>query len=156
VRVERLEEVVIGALPHRLDGRVRPLGHGHEDDRDAPVDPADLPVDVQAGLVGQAQVEENNPRRQGTDPLQPFGGGASHFDPVPGAGEHLAHPLRDQCRVIIDEHQVGHDVLALGVPGHGPKCLAGPFGIPFAVGVVGSTRSRGMGFASGVTGEASP
>ena len=126
VRVERLEEVVVGTLPHRLDGCVCGLRHGHEDDRDARVDPADLLVDVQAGLVGQAQIEENNVRRHGTDPLEPFGAGASHFDPVSGPGEHLAHQLRDQCRVIIDEQQVGHDALALGVPGRGPKSLAGP------------------------------
>ena len=38
VQVERLEQVVVGALLHRLDGRVRRLGHGDEDDRDAGVD----------------------------------------------------------------------------------------------------------------------
>ena len=38
VQVERLEQVVVGALLHRLDGRVRRLGHGDEDDRDARVD----------------------------------------------------------------------------------------------------------------------
>ena len=65
VQVERLEQVVVGALLHRLDGRVRRLGHGDEDDRDARVDPADLLVDLQPGLVGQAQVEQNDIRRLG-------------------------------------------------------------------------------------------
>ena len=84
VQVERLEQVVVGALLHRLDGRVRRLGHGDEDDRDARVDLADLLVDLQAGLVGQAQVEENDIGRLGTDALEPFGAGAGHLDPVNG------------------------------------------------------------------------
>ena len=84
VQVERLEQVVVGALLHRLDGRVRRLGQGDEDDRDARVDLADLLVDLQAGLVGQAQVEENDIGRLGTDPLEPFGAGAGHLDPVIG------------------------------------------------------------------------
>jgi hypothetical protein len=48
-------------------------------------------VNVQAGLVEQAQIEENNVRQHGPDPLKPLGAGASHFDPVSGAGEHLEH-----------------------------------------------------------------
>jgi len=65
-------------------------------------------IDVQAGLVEQAQIEENIVRQNGTNPLKPLGAGASHCDPVSGAGEHLAHKLRDLCRVIIDGQQVGH------------------------------------------------
>ena len=38
VQVERLEQVVVGPLLHRLDGRVGRLGHGDEDDRDARID----------------------------------------------------------------------------------------------------------------------
>ncbi len=108
VRVERLEQVVVGALLHRLDGRVRPLGHGDEDDRDARVDAADLLVDLQAGLVGQAQVEENDVRRPGADPLESFGSGAGHLDPVSRRGERLAYLPRNQGRVIVNEQQVGH------------------------------------------------
>ena len=108
VQVERLEQVVVGALLHRLDGRIRRLGQGDEDDRDPRIDLADLLVDLQAGLVGQAQVEQNDIRRPGTDALEPFGAGAGHLDPVTGSGERLAHLLRDQDRVIIDEQQVGH------------------------------------------------
>ena len=117
VRVERLEQVVVGALLHRLDGRVRGLGHGDEDDRDARVDAADLLVDLQAGLVGQAQVEENDVRRPGADPLEAFGAGGGHLDPVSRRGERLAHLLRDQGRVIVDEQQVGHGRLHPGRSG---------------------------------------
>jgi hypothetical protein len=133
VRVERLEEVVVGALPHRLDGRVRGLRHGHEDDRDARVKRADLLVDVQARLVGEAQVQENNFGRIAADTLQPFRSAAGHYDGVHRGGEGHAHLLGDQARVVIDEQQVGHDVLAFGVSGHGPKCLARQFGILFAL-----------------------
>ena len=109
LQVERLEQVVVGALLHRLDGRVRRLGHGDEDDRDARVDAADLLVNLQARLVGQAQVEENDVRMPGTDPLEPFSSGARHLDPVSGSGERLAHLPRYQGRVVVDQQQVGHD-----------------------------------------------
>ena len=108
VQVERLEQVVVGALLHRLDGRVRRLGQGDEDDRDSRIDLADLLVDLQAGLVGQAQVEQNDIGRSGADALDPFGAGAGHLDAVSGSGEGLAHLLGDQDRVIVDEQQVGH------------------------------------------------
>src|SRR5207245_554994 len=83
-----------------LDGRVRRLGQGDEDDRDPRVDRPDLLVDLQAGLVGQAQVEENDVRGPSADALEPFGAGAGHLDPVTGGGERLAQLLRDHGRVV--------------------------------------------------------
>jgi hypothetical protein len=77
----------------------------------------DLLVDLQAGLVGQVKVEENNVRRPGTDPLESFGTGAYHLDPVSRRGERLAHLPREQGWVIVDEQQVGHGRLALGWAG---------------------------------------
>ena len=62
LQVDRLEQVVEGPVPHRLDGRVGRPDHGDKHDRDAGVDLAELRQDLQAGLVGQAQVEENNVR----------------------------------------------------------------------------------------------
>ena len=108
------------------------------------IDPADLLVHVQAGLVGQVQIEENDVRRRGTDPLEPFGAGAGHVDPVSGPGEHLAHELWNQCRVIIDEQQVGHDAFALVSLRRARVPLPARSGIRFAIGVVGRTRSRGI------------
>ena len=49
--------------------------------------------------------------------LEPFGAGAGHLDPVAGGGERLAHLLRDQGRVVVDEQQVGHGRVRLGTPG---------------------------------------
>ena len=63
MQVERLEQVVEGALLHRLDGRVGVVGRGDEDDGDAGVDLADPPVDLQPREVGQAEVEQDHVRR---------------------------------------------------------------------------------------------
>jgi hypothetical protein len=115
-QVERLEEVVVGPLFHCLDGRVRPLGHRDEDDWDARVDSADGLVDVQAGLVGQAQVQEDHVRRFGPDALNPVRPRAGHLDPVGGGGERLAHLHRDQGRVVVDEQEVGHGRLTPRAP----------------------------------------
>ncbi len=52
LQIDRLEQVVVGPVPHRLDGRVRRPDHGDKDDRDAGVDPSELCQDFQARLVG--------------------------------------------------------------------------------------------------------
>jgi hypothetical protein len=117
VQVQGLEQVVVGPLLHRLDGRVGTLGHGDEDHRDARVDLPNLLVDLQAGLVGQAQVEEDDVGRLGTHPLEPLGAGGGHLDPVLGGTERLAHLLRDHDRVVVDEQKVSHDSLPPGAFG---------------------------------------
>ena len=92
------------------------LGHGDEDDRDPRIDPADLLIDFQPGLVGQAQVEENDVGRIGADALDPLRAGAGDLDPVGSGGERLAHLLRDQVRVIVDEQDPGHGYLGAAAP----------------------------------------
>src|SRR5262249_24721897 len=94
-----------------LDGRVRPLGYGDEDDRDARVDAADVLVDLQAGLVRQAEVEENDVRGPGTDPLESFRTAGCDLDTVGRRGERLAHLPRGQGRVIVNMQERGHDAL---------------------------------------------
>ena len=108
LQVQRLEQVVVSPLPHRLDGRIGRPGHGDQDDRDAGVDLAELPQDVQAGLVGQAQVEQNNVRPTVTGAFEALAARGGDLDPVCGRGEHLAHLVREQVRVVIDQEQVGH------------------------------------------------
>ena len=107
LQVERLEQVVVGPLPHRLDGRIGRPGQGDEDDRDAGVDGADLFQDLQAGLVGQAQVEENDVGRRGRDALEALRTRIGDLDSVCGGREDVAHLLREQPRVVVDEQQVG-------------------------------------------------
>ena len=108
LQIDRLEQVVVSPVPHRLDGRVGRPDHGDHDDRDAGVDSPELPQDVQAGLVGQAQVEENNVRASGGDPFQALCARLGDLNPVCGRGEHVAHSVAEQVRVVIDQEQVGH------------------------------------------------
>ena len=69
---------------------------------------AELRQDVQAGLVGQAQVEENNVRASGGDPFQALCARVGDLNPVSGRGEHVAHSVAEQVRVVIDQEQGGH------------------------------------------------
>jgi hypothetical protein len=99
-------------LPHCFDGRIAGPNHGDQDDRDARVDLAELLQDVQAGLVGQAQVEKNNVRPTVAGAFEALPACGGDLDPVCGRGEHLAHLLREQVRVVIDQEQVGHGTRA--------------------------------------------
>ena len=76
------------------------------------VDAADLLEDLQAGLVGQAQVEENDVRASGGDPFQALCAVLGDLDPVCGRGEHVAHLVAEQVRVVIDQKQGGHETRA--------------------------------------------
>lgn len=81
------------------------------------VDAADLLIDLQSGLVGQAQVKENDIRRLGLDPFEPRHSGASDLDAVIRGGKELTNLSRDQGQVIIDEQNVGHGSLTSGASG---------------------------------------
>ena len=108
MEVERLEEVIVSALLHGLDGGVRGLGHGDENDGDARVDLADSLVDLQAGLVWQMQIEENDIGRLGPDQVERCSAGFGNLDAVPGGWETLAHLLGDYNGVIVYEKQIRH------------------------------------------------
>ena len=81
--------------------------------RDAGVDYPELPQDVQAGLVGQAQVEENNVRASGGDPFQALCARLGNLNPVCGRGEYVPHSIGEQVRVVVDQKQGGHVTRAL-------------------------------------------
>jgi hypothetical protein len=51
--------------------------------------------DVQAGLVGQAQVEENDVWSNFGDTLKALSAGAGDFDPVRWGREDVTHLIRD-------------------------------------------------------------
>ena len=84
--VERLGEVVAGALLHRLDRLVGRPGRGDEDDRGPQAHPADLPVDLKPGLIGQVGVEKDDVGAARANALEPLGTGAHDLDSVRGAG----------------------------------------------------------------------
>ena len=86
--------------------------HGNKDGRDPGVDPPDLPQDVQSGLVGQAQVEKNDVGPNVGEAVEAIAPRVGDLDPVCGRGEHLAHLVREQVRVVIDQEQVGHGTRA--------------------------------------------
>ena len=110
-QIERLEQAVIGALLDHLDGHVCPAFPGDEDDRNACVDAADLLIDFQAALAGQAQVEDNDIRGAVADVLEPNPASADDLHAVRGCGECPAQLLRHQGRIIADEKQVGSDAV---------------------------------------------
>src|SRR5947208_934821 len=83
----------------------------------------------------------------------PFGAGAGHHDSVSRCGEGQAHLIGDQGRVIIDEQQVRHDA-SPRCRGARPEVPCRPVWHSIRCWVVGSTRSRGMWYASVVTEEA--
>ena len=106
LQIERLVEVVERAALHRLDRRVRRLRQGHEDDGDARVDRADALEDVEAGAVGQPQVEKDDVGRMAPNLLHAVSAACRHRHPMGGLGERLAHLLRQQHGVIVDEEYV--------------------------------------------------
>src|SRR5262249_49337058 len=64
-----------------------------------------------AGLVGQAQVEENNVRTSGGNLFQAPCARLGDLNPVSRRGEHVAHSVAKQVRVVIDQQQVRHGLL---------------------------------------------
>ena len=102
-QIERLEKVVEGPLLHRLDGRVRRLRNRDEDHGNPGIDFANRLVDIQARLVRQAQVEDNDVGQLGTHAVKPVRPGAHDFDPMRWGGERLPHLPRDHGRVIINK-----------------------------------------------------
>ena len=115
VQVERFEQVVVGPMLHRLDGRIGALRHRDEDHRNPRVDARESPIDVQAGLVRQAQVEQDDVRGVRADPLDPLCPGNGDLRPMKPGGEGHPKLVEDQVRVIVDEQQVGHGRLP-GLP----------------------------------------
>ena len=80
--VERLDQVVVRPLLHRLDGMLRSRGRRDEHDRDAGVDLPDALVDLQPREVGEPEVEQDDVRRPLGDATDPLLAGAGHVNPV--------------------------------------------------------------------------
>ena len=92
-------------MPHRLDRRVCRSDHGDKDDRNTGVDFSELRQDVEAGLVRQAQVEENNVWASGGNPFQAICTRVGDLDAMFGRGEHVGDLVVEEVRVVIDQEQ---------------------------------------------------
>src|SRR5262249_30565701 len=84
-----------------------PPDPGDEDDRDAGIEPANLPIDLHPGLVGQARVEDDHIGPVGKDVPEPSRPGAGDLHPMAGWRERSAQLLRHQGRAFVDEKEVG-------------------------------------------------
>jgi hypothetical protein len=63
----------------------------------------DFVIDVEAGLVGQAQIEKNDIGRIVANALNPSRAGGDYLNPVAWSEEGISNLLRDQVGVIIYE-----------------------------------------------------
>jgi hypothetical protein len=106
--VQRLEEVVVGALLHRLDGGVGGRGPGDENDGDAAVDLADLLVSLQPRQVGEVDVEQDDVGRVGPDLANPLLGRLSDVGLHALRPEGMGHLLQDHHRIVINQQQSSH------------------------------------------------
>ena len=101
-KIEGLEQIVESALLHRLDGRVGTSGNRDENNRDAGVEPADLPMNLQARAVGQTQIEQDHVGAVRADALEPRGRGASRLNRVERRGKDVPHLLHNQGAIVVD------------------------------------------------------
>ncbi len=74
--------------------------------------------DIQARLVRQPHVEENDIRARSRDALEALAPREGNLESVSGGGEQVAHLVREQLQIITDEHQAGHDTLPFDAPGN--------------------------------------
>ncbi len=94
-QLDGLEQEVIGAMLHGLDGRVGPPRAGNE-----------VLVDLQPGRCARIQAEDDDVGRVGADVPEAAGTGASDLDPGIGPGERPAQLLRQPGRVFVENKQV--------------------------------------------------
>jgi hypothetical protein len=111
LRVERLEQVVVGPLLHRRDCRIRRGDTGDEDDGDPRVNGTNTPIKLQPGAIGQTHVQEDDVRqrcRQLPRSIRAVAGyGNRHAEWRQGVG----CLGQDEVRVVIDEQEPGHGPL---------------------------------------------
>jgi hypothetical protein len=109
-RRERLGQVVPGTAAHGLDGRLQGGVGGDDDDRDVGVLGQQLRDQIQAALVAEAQVEEDDVVRHVGHGLQRGLGRGRLTDLAPHALDADAQGLPDVLLVVDDEDvETGHD-----------------------------------------------
>ncbi len=108
VQFERLEQVLVGPQPHRLDGRVGRPVPGDEDDRDLRVDLVDAAKRLQPGLAGQVDVEDDHVGPLPLDRLEPLGRGRRGEQGHVRPRERPAEEVQDR-RLVVHHEQGRHD-----------------------------------------------
>jgi hypothetical protein len=103
LQVEGFEQIIVGSLLHHLDGVVGRTGHGDEDDGDPGIDRPDLPEDFQAGLVRQAEVEENDVGWLEADAFNAFGARGRMLRAVLRRGEYVPDLVGHDVEIVVDQ-----------------------------------------------------
>ena len=106
-RVERLEQIIVGAELHRLDGRLGRAVGGHQNDEELGVGGADAAERFESVHAAHAHVHEHEVGLEfGNDP-QPFlagrGGGQFDFRRIKNPLERIPHVL-----FVINQQQLAH------------------------------------------------
>ena len=110
---ERLEQVLVGALLHGLDGQVGGAVAGDQDDRNAGVDRADAVERVEAGGVRQVDVEDDDVGLLFADDGEPLGGRARGTQPDVSAAERALEGVLDG-RFVVDDKKCRHSPFPVG------------------------------------------
>ena len=95
--VERLEQIIVSAQLHRLDGRLGGAVSGHEDDEQLGVNLPDAAERFQAADAAHANVHDHQVRFEPGNQLQPLlaagRGGQLDFRRIKDAPERVLHVL---------------------------------------------------------------
>ena len=113
---ERLDEIVVGAGVEAGDPVADRVAGGEHEDREVRLRPADSSRDVEAGHVGQADVEDHD-----VDPgrvLGDRGAGLAVVGDVDDVTILLEQALEDtgESFVVLDDEEMHDDVLSRGRP----------------------------------------
>ena len=113
-RVDRLEDHVIGAQLHRLDGGLYRRIAGHHDDRHGQLALADRPDQVQAVHPRQPQVGQDQRAAVLHQPFHRRRAVRGHLDLPVGCGQQLRELLADKLAVVHHEDASVHGALIRG------------------------------------------
>ena len=105
--VERLEQIIVGAELHRLDGGLRRAVGGHQDDEQLGIGGADAAEGFQAVHAAHAHVHQHEVGLEFGNDLQPFlaarSGGQFDFRRIKNPLERIPHVL-----FVINQQQFAH------------------------------------------------
>ena len=118
VEIDGLDQVIVGPLAHGLDGRLRAGVSRDDDHRQARIDLSDVDEGLQAGHVGQADVEDHGVGRLLADHVDPLlrarGGDDLQLVALQAALERV-----EDVWLVVDDQQLLHPRTSkpVGFPG---------------------------------------